>query len=251
VNRQPTRPMLGPTPRRRPRLRWLAASTVPVAVLVVAALLGRPWSRPDPAPAAGAPTGHIVVGDSAGIDQTPRRWQAGVPLGWAHTRRGAIGAAAGYASVLSAVWFLADGDRRHRALAVMAAPEALVGLQTAQDGVAAGVARGPFGASLNRRGVRSMLRTSLLGYRVDQYTPTEAQLALWAVVLYGNDGGLAPQALYATSTLRLGWVGDWKLLEASTVPGPVPVHGQATPSPAQELVDAAEDFKEFGYAPAA
>jgi hypothetical protein len=35
------------------------------------------------------------------------------------------------------------------------------------------------------------------------------------------------------------------------VPGPVPVHGQATPSPAQELVDAAEAFKEFGYAPAA
>ena len=251
MNRQPTRPILGPTPRRRPRLRWLAASTVPVAVLVVAALLGRPWSRPDPAPAAGAPTGQIVVSDSAGIDQTPRRWQAGVPLGWAHTRQGAIGAAAGYASVLSRVWFLADGDRRHRALTAMAAPEALVGLQTAQDGVAAGVARGPFGASLNRRGVRSMLRTSLLGYRVDQYTPTQAQVALWAVVLYGNDGGLAPQALYATSTLRLRWAGDWKLLEASTVPGPVPVHGQATPSPAQELVDAAEAFKEFGYAPAA
>src|SRR5829696_7858695 len=130
-------------------------------------------------------------------------------------------------------------------------PRGADGLQTAQDGVAAGVARGPFGASLNRRGVRSMLRTSLLGYRVDQYTPTQAQIALWAVVLYGNDGGLAPQALYATSTLRLRWAGDWKLLEASTVPGPVPVHGQATPSPAQELVDAAEDFKEFGYAPAA
>lgn len=251
MNRQPTGPMLGPTPRRRPRLRWLAASTVPVAVLVVAALLGRPWSRSDPAPAAGAPTGQIVVSDSAGIDEMPRRWQAGVPLGWAHTRQGAIGAAAGYASVLSAVWFLADGDRRRQALTAMAAPEALVGLQTAQDGVAAGVARGPFGASLNRRGVRSMLRISLLGYRVDRYAPTEAQVALWAVVLYGNDGGLAPQALYATSTLRLRWAGDWKLLEASTVPGPVPVHGQATPSPAQELVDAAEDFKEFGYAPAA
>jgi hypothetical protein len=249
VNRQPTRPILGPTPRRRPWLRWLAASAV--AVMVVAALLSRPWSRSEPAPAAGAPTGQIVVSDSGGIDEAPRRWQAGVPLGWAHTRQGAIGAAAGYASVLSRVWFLADGDRRHRALTAMAAPEALVGLQTAQDGVAAGVARGPFGASLNRRGVRSMLRTSLLGYRVDQYTPTQAQIALWAVVLYGNDGGLAPQALYATSTLRLRWAGDWKLLEASTVPGPVPVHGQATPSPAQELVDAAEDFKEFGYAPAA
>ena len=123
MNRQPTRPILGPTPRPRPRLRWLAASAV--AVMVVAALLSRPWSRSEPAPAAGAPTGQIVVSDSAGIDEMPRRWQAGVPLGWAHTRQGAIGAAAGYASVLSRVWFLADSDRRHRALTAMAAPEAM------------------------------------------------------------------------------------------------------------------------------
>jgi hypothetical protein len=46
-------------------LRWLAASAV--AVLVVAALLGRPWSRSDPAPAAGAPIGQIVVSDSGGM----------------------------------------------------------------------------------------------------------------------------------------------------------------------------------------
>lgn len=243
-----SRPGAGLT--RRPKWHWLIAA---LAVAVVAGgLVVRPWSRTSPAvPTVDALDGTAVVVDSAGIGGAPARWVAGVPVGWSQSEEGAIGAAAGYASVLSRVWFLADGDRRHRALTAMAAPEALVGLQTAQDGVAAGVARGPFGASLNRRGVRSMLRTSLLGYRVDQYTPTEAQIALWAVVLYGNDGGLAPQALYATSTLRLRWAGDWKLLEASTVPGPVPVHGQATPSPAQELVDAAEAFKEFGYAPAA
>jgi hypothetical protein len=173
-----------------------------------------------------------------------------VPLGWTRTQQGAVGAAAGYARVLSTLWFLTDPDRRHQAVTAMAAPEALLGLRDAQDGVAAGVARGPFGAGVGRSGVRSVLRTSLLGYRVDQYAPGAAQVALWAVVLYGNDGGLAPQALYATSTLRLRWVGDWKLLEASTVPGPIPVHGQATPSPAEGLVDAAASFKEFGDAPA-
>jgi hypothetical protein len=248
VNPQSRRPTLDPP--RRARVRLLAAAAV--AVVVAAGLLLAPrWPRPDPAPPSGAPTDRTVVSDSDGIRQTPRRWKAGVPQGWAHTQQGAVGAAAGYARVLSTVWFLADADRRHQAVAAMAAPEALTGVRTAQDDVAAGVTRGPFGVGLNRRGVRSMLRTTLLGYRVDQYAPTEAQVALWAVVLYGNDGGLVPQALYATSTLRLRWVGDWKLLEASTVPGPVPVHGQATPSPAQELVDAAEDFKEFGYAPAA
>jgi hypothetical protein len=116
--------------------------------------------------------------------------------------------------------------------------------------VATGIARGPFGAGLARPGVRSVLRTSLLGYQVDHYTPADAEVALWAVVLYGNDGGLVPQALWVTSALRLRWAGDWKLVGTVTVPGPVPVQGQATPSAVSELVDAAERFKEFSYVPA-
>jgi hypothetical protein len=171
-------------------------------------------------------------------------------VGWSQSEEGAIGAAAGYARVLSALWFLGDRHRRRQALAAMAIPEALPGLQAAQDQVATGIARGPFGAGLARPGVRSVLRTSLLGYRVDRYASTDAEVALWAVVIYGNDGGLAPQALWATSTLRLRWAGDWKLVGTVTVPGPVPVQGQAAPSAVRELMDVAERFKEFSYAPA-
>jgi hypothetical protein len=192
--------------------------------------------------------GTAVVVDSAGIGG-PARWVAGVPVGWPQTEQGAITAAAGYARVLSALWFLADTDRRRRAVAAMASPEALPGLQAAQDQVAGGFARGPFGAGLARPGVRSVLRTSLLGYRVDRYASTDAEVVLWAVVIYGNDGGLVPQALWATSTLRLRWTGDWKLVGTVTVPGPVPVQGQATPSIVGELLRAAERFKEFGNAP--
>jgi hypothetical protein len=97
--------------------------------------------------------------------------------------------------------------------------------------------------------VATLLRTSLLGYQLRSYSPTQAHVVLWALVLYGNDGGLAPQALYATSTLRLRWVGDWKLVQVTTVPGPVPVQGQATPSPAAELIHADQTFKEFDDAP--
>ena len=240
---------LGAPQPRRPWRRWLIA-VVAVAVLA-SALVVRPWSRPGPAaPTTAVRDGAVVTCDSAGIAALPARWVAGVPVGWPHTQQGAVGAAAGYARVLSAGWFLSDPGRRHRALGAMAAPEALLGLQAAQDEVAAGIARGPFGAGLARRGVRSLLRTSLLGYRLDRYTPEEAQVALWALVLYGNDGGLAPQSLFATSTLRLRWTGDWKLVEAATVPGPVPVQGQATPSAVSELLHAAERFKEFDYAPA-
>jgi len=214
-------------------------------------LVGRSWNRSGPvAPVTDALHGAAVVVDSAGIGAAPARWLAGVPVGWPQTEHGAISAATGYARVLSARWFLTDTDRRHQAVAAMADPDARSGLQAAQDQVAAGIVRGPFGAALAHRGVRSVLRTSLLGYRVDRYAPPAAEVALWALVLYGNDGGLVPQALYATSTLRLMWVGDWKLVGADTVPGPVPVHGQATPSGVRELIQAAECFKEFSYAPA-
>jgi hypothetical protein len=201
-------------------------------------------------PTVDALDGTAVVVDSAGIAGAPARWVAGVPVGWPRTKEGAVGAAAGYARVLSALWFLGDTHRRRQALAAMAISEALPRLQAAQDQVATGIARGPFGADLARRGVRSVLRTSLVGYRVDHYTPTDAEVALWAVVIYGNDGGLTPQALWATSTLRLRWAGDWKLVGTVTAPGPVPVQGQATPSAVSELIDSAERFKEFTYAPA-
>jgi hypothetical protein len=170
-----SRPGAGPT--RRPKWHWLIAA---LAVAVVAGgLVVRPWSRTSPAlPTVNALDGTAVVVDSAGIGGAPARWVARVPVGWPQTEEGAIGAAAGYARVLSALWFLGDRHRRRQALTAMAIPEALPGLQAAQDQVATGIARGPFGAGLARPGVRSVLRTSLLGYRVDRYTPTDAEVVL-------------------------------------------------------------------------
>jgi hypothetical protein len=240
--------MAGATSRRRPWRATALALTV-VAVIALAAWPRLQLQRTAP-PAPPQPSVGVVVADSDGITRTPGRRPGGVPVGWSQSQQGAVGAAAAYAVVLSADWFLSDQKRRHQALAAMAAPEALMGLQAAQDEVAAGVARGPFGVGLARQGVRSVLRSSLLGYQVERYERSHAQVAMWAVVIYGNDGGLAPQALYGTSTLRLRWAGDWKLVEAATVPGPIPIQGQASPSPAGEMVDAADRFKEFGYASA-
>jgi hypothetical protein len=246
----PGRSTMAGATSRRPR-RW-RTTALAVAVAAVIALLAWPRLQPQPTapPAPPQPPVAAVVADSDGITRGSARHVAGVAVGWSRSQQDAVGAAAAYALVLSADWFLSDQQRRHQALAAMAAPEALMGLQAAQDEVAAGVARGSYGVGRARRGVRSVLRSSLLGYQVVRYDPSHAQVAMWAVVIYGNDGGLAPQALYATSTLRLRWVGDWKLLEVATVPGPVPIQGQATPSPAGELVEAADRFEEFGYAPA-
>jgi hypothetical protein len=232
-------------PRRRAMLGVLVAAGI--VVLVGRAL----WPAGRPAARAEDPGPVVVVADSGGITPGPAHAVDGVPTGWARTRSGAVAAAAGYARVLSARWFLTDADRRGRAIARMAAPEAAASLRASQDAIAGALGRGPFGAGLARAGVASLLRTSLLGYRVEAYQPDSATVAVWALVVYGNDGGLAPQALWATSTVRLRWAGDWKLVEVGTVPGPTPVHGQATPSPPGELLRAAEAFKEFDHAPGA
>jgi hypothetical protein len=230
-----------------PRLRWLVL--VAVCSLAGGVLIGRGLAGPE------SPRPPIAViepqqpPDSCEIRPLAPRWEAGVPLSWPQTRTGAVAAAAGYAKVLSALWFLTDPQRRSQALERMAAPTALGQLRATQETIAGGIANSPLGMGLGRRDVESMLRTILLGYQVQSYTPTQAQIALWSVVIYGNDGGLAPQALYAISTLRLRWIADWKLVDVSTVPGPVPLQGQATPSAAEELIHASQTFKEFGDAP--
>ena len=243
-------PRWGPGRLRRPR--WARVAAAAAAAMLAGVLLGR-VSAPAGAPSPALPSGAVavVVGDSPGITDRAPRWVDGVPLGWPQTRQGAVAAAAGYAKVLSKHWFLTDTVRRRRAVAQLAAPEAVAQLRASQDALASAMARGAFGAALARPGVAWLLRTSLLGYRVNRYTPTAAEIALWALVVYGTDrGGPLPQALYATSTLRLRWAEGWKLVAASTVPGPVPLPGPATPTPAAELIQAADSFTEFGDAPA-
>jgi hypothetical protein len=250
VGEQPSSKHWATTTAARRRRR--AAALGVLAAAGVLALLGRavwPAGRP---PAAPGPVAVVSNSDSGGITGgQPPRVLDGVPVGWPPGRAGAVAAAAGYARVLSALWFLTDPGRRARALGRMAAPEAAAGLRASQDALAGTLGRGPFGAGLARPGVASLLRTSLLGYRVDHYDPDTATVAVWALVVYGNDGGLAPQALWATSTLRLRWAGDWKLVEVGTVPGPTPVAGQAPPSPPAELLRAAAEFEEFDGAPGA
>jgi hypothetical protein len=242
--------------RREPRLAnersrrpsWAG----PIAAVMVAAAAAGMLGRMSVATSAATPAvGVPVTGSDSGFDARAARSVEEASTGWPRSRQGAVAAAATYAKTLSERWFLTDAGRRHRAVDAIGAPEAVSKLQASQDVLARAVARGAFGAALTRRGVASLLRTSLLGYRVDRYTSSEAEIALWAVVLYGNDsGGALPQALFATSTLRVRWADDWKLVTVSTVPGPVPFPGQGMPTPAATLIRVADGFKEFSYAPA-
>jgi hypothetical protein len=168
------------------RRRWVV-----VGVLVavgIGVLLGRALC-PAGRPAARAQDGPVlVVADSGGITAGeitagPAQVVDGVPSGWARSRPGAVAAAAAYAKVLSAPWFLTDQARRGRAIDRMAAPEAAAQLRASQEATAGALGHSPFGAGLARAGVASLLRTSLLGYRVEAYQPGSATVAVWALVV--------------------------------------------------------------------
>jgi hypothetical protein len=97
-------PRWGPGGPRRPR--WARMAAAVVAAMLAGVLLGRvsaPAGAPSPAPPSRAVA--VAVGDSPGITSRSQRWVDGVPLGWPQTRPGAVGAAAGYAKVLSKHWF--------------------------------------------------------------------------------------------------------------------------------------------------
>jgi hypothetical protein len=239
----------------RRRLR-VALAAVLAAAAIAALVVGRPSSRshaallvthgPDTSDSARI-ISEVVPAAGAG----PSAWKDGVPVGWVPTRQGAVAAAAAYGKVLSSSWFLTDAARRDRALVAMATPGSLATLQTAQRELATAVAARPLGLGRDSREVSSVLTTSYLGYRLEQYREHDsARVVLWAVVVAGNDANLPPQALWGTSTLRLRWAGDWKLEDARTVPGPVPVYSQTEPSTPAELVAAIRGFEGFADVPA-
>ena len=228
--------------------RWTLPALLTSAGLLAGMSVGQALAPDRPPPVATVVVPAAVPGGgapSAAPGPGPARWQDGVPAGWAPTREGAVAAACGYLRVLSARWFLTDQARRHRAIRVLATPGAAGRLRADQDRLAARLATGPLGAGLARDEVRTVLRTGVLGARLERYQPPQAVVAVWAVAVAGNDGGLPPQSLWGTTRLSLRWTGgDWRVWQVTSLPGPTPAAAQLTPTPPAELLRQATGFQE-------
>lgn len=133
----------------------------------------------------------------------PSRTIDGIPVGFAHSEPGAVAAATSYVRTVSAAL---GGGYGARALAVLTVPplslKARSDAQQLQQGEA--IVRG-------RSGVRL---TGLwpLGYRVNSYSPTSAEVSVWShgVSILGRPERLLSG--YVTDTMSLRWAaGDWKV----------------------------------------
>jgi hypothetical protein len=181
----------------------------------------------------------------------PSRTVGGVPVGYAHTRAGALAAALNYTGVISQPGVLLDATRLRRALSAMATPR-LAGRLMAEYGP---LARRIANSSLVRT-LRSGTPTVDVGvpvaYRIVRRAPNRVTVQLWTVGVVGNEQGAAPQANWARLTLTLGWVGgDWKYVAvAPRQSGPTPRLGPAAaPTVASRFIVQLHGFRGFRYVP--
>ena len=209
-------------------------------------------ATPSPTVAATPGTAAAAPAEGAATKVGPRRFKAGVGVGYARSQQGAVAAAANYTSVLSSDLLL-DTTRRRAAIDALAAPEAKARLQKTFDQAVVSLRQGLGVTGGADDGTQVLLRATPVGWRVEDYDNGAAKVAIWVTSVGGSIGGKVPVPIregWGTTTVTLRWAGgDWKQVESTTSDGPVPIADVAPPTAAPELVDKANEFKEFTYAP--
>jgi hypothetical protein len=220
-----------------------AAATTPPAVTTA------------PPATAATPDGTAAAsgaGAAASRAVGPRRYLDGVGVGYARSQEGAVAAAANFTRVLSSDLIL-DEARRRAAIDVLAAPEARSRLQKSFDQAVASLRQGLGVTGAAAKDAQVLLRATPVGWRVEAYDAGTARVAIWVTSVGGSIGGASAVPIreaWGTTTVDLRWVGgDWKQVGSTTVDGPVPIGDVAPPTAAPELLDKANEFKEFTYAP--
>ena len=209
-------------------------------------------ATPSPTVAATPGTAAAAPAEGSATKVGPRRFKAGVGVGYARSQQGAVAAAANYTSVLSNDLIL-DTTRRRAAIDALAAPEAKARLQKTFDQAVVSLRQGLGVTGGADDDTQVLLRATPVGWRVEDYDNGAAKVAIWVTSVGGSIGGKVPVPIregWGTTTVTLRWAGgDWKQVESTTTDGPVPIADVAPPTAAPELVDKANEFKEFTYAP--
>jgi len=236
------------------RPRWIVVMAVAAACLIVGGLLGRAFDGSGlPGPLGVA--GRVQVADGAQPVWSGRMEGRIVPVGWAHSRAGAIAAATNYTAVLSSE-LLFDSAKRRLAVDAIAAPEARGRLQRALDATAKTVTVALTGSTGGATGSvaldveKVLFQTIPVRYRVDLYDGAHARISIWqtGVAAY-QDSSLPAQEAWGVTTVELRWVDhDWKETGATVQDGPAPVADGTPPAPTAALVRDAQRFKQYRYA---
>jgi hypothetical protein len=173
----------------------------------------------------------------------------GVGVGYAHTRGGALAAAARYQQAFADPAILRPGELRQR-IETVAAPGYASAMSAANEPGARRLARGALG-----EGLRSKLPTAYfavpVSYRLLSYTPRRAVIRLWGFTVLGNASTAEPGAYFGTSRMELAWLeGDWKIAATRAAFGPTPrLLSPRRGGEGFELVDLLGGMRPYAVAP--
>jgi hypothetical protein len=214
--------------------RLLAAVAIVVAIFVTG-LIGRLT----------APDHNSSPGITSAPDET--RTVAGVPVGYARTRAGAVAAMAAYGQALSDPRVQLDDRRRDEVASAVGTERYARSLRDAA-GVFAARRAGAVGRAL-RPGARSVFLGVPIAFRILEYDGSTAVVKSWGVAVVASDTGLSPEASWGTTITTAVWErDDWKVDEVRSLTGPVPA-GAGTPSSAGSFLSALEGMSTLRHAP--
>jgi hypothetical protein len=226
----------------RERRSRVPAAVALVIALVAAALIGRATSPradapPVPRPAPGP--------EPRGLGAT--RMVAGVPVGYARTREGAVAAMAAYGRVLADPRVQLDDRRRRQVAQAVGTARYARALEGGQTGLAA-LRDGPVGQAL-RPGARAVFLAVPVAYRTLSFDTTRTVIVSWGVAIAASDTGIQPRAGWETTTTTAIWQhGDWKVDRVASTSGPSPA-GTAAPSQAASFIDGLAGMRALRHVP--
>jgi hypothetical protein len=217
--------------RQPRRLGWV----IPAAVITMAVVVGLVMGRST------APQQTVQV-RTVPLEPGSTRVESGVPVGYQHTRQGAIDAATNYVVTLDGPVLLRPDELR-RAEDQMAASEYRAELES-QTAKAVQALESYYGFNAHAQvGATPVVKLAPVAYRVDGYQPSQATVTIWGVWIFAEEGLLIPQQNWITTQLELKWqAGDWKLSASGTHPGPAP---QAVQVPMEQSTPLPAELTEF------
>jgi hypothetical protein len=226
-------------PERRSRM---PAAVAMVLALVAAGVIGRLTAPRADAP----PVPRLApVAEPPGLGAT--RTVAGVPVGYARTRKGAVAAMAAYGRVLADPRVQLDDRRRRQVAEAVGTARYARALEGSETGFAA-LSDGPVGQALGP-GARAVFLAVPVAYRTLSFDRTRTVILSWGVAIAASDTGIQPRAGWDTTTTTAVWEhGDWKVDRVSSTSGPVPA-GTAAPSQTASFIDGLAGMRALRHVP--
>lgn len=202
---------VAPKAAERPRGMRVQLAVLAVGVGIVLVLVGFVAGRRS-APAAPAPAPTQKAAESGSV-LGPTDIGSGVPLGYAHSKQGAVAAAVNFAGVLTSQR-LVDRDGYLKAVREITAPEAADAqlkkageyLDTLENSRHL-IAKAQFGFAVS-------IRYMPAGYQLVSYENDKATVKVWGSTVLGLEQEPLPVEAWGTTTFQLRWTGsDWRMVD--------------------------------------